>query len=123
MLITQGRSAQYPYEVTAMALDYTRMRESRERFGLSQKELAERIGVRKQTILFYENGRSQPTADRLALLAQILQTNVSYLLGQIEYAGPLTDKQSRFLINTFGPDGKATVRDVTDSALDDLLNE
>lgn len=44
-----------------MAKLVTRIREARQRAGMTQQELAERVGVRRETILHLENGRYNPS--------------------------------------------------------------
>lgn len=39
----------------------TRMREYRARLGLTQEELAGRVGVRRETIVFLEKGKYNPS--------------------------------------------------------------
>ncbi|MBP2146933.1 putative transcriptional regulator [Methanofollis sp. W23] len=39
----------------------TRMREYRARLGLTQEELATRVGVRRETIVFLEKGKYNPS--------------------------------------------------------------
>lgn len=39
----------------------TRMREYRAKTGLTQEELAARVGVRRETIVFLEKGRYNPS--------------------------------------------------------------
>lgn len=60
--------------VTAML--ETKIREYRAKFGMSQEELAERAGVRRETIVHLENGRYNPSL-RLAMnIAKIFGTTV-----------------------------------------------
>jgi putative transcriptional regulator len=44
----------------------TKIREYRAKLGMSQEELAERVGVRRETIVHLENGRYNPSL-RLAM--------------------------------------------------------
>lgn len=44
----------------------TKIREYRAKLGISQEELAERVGVRRETIVHLENGRYNPSL-RLAM--------------------------------------------------------
>ncbi len=39
----------------------TRMREYREKIGITQEQLAKKIGVARQTILFMEKGKYSPS--------------------------------------------------------------
>jgi len=59
-----------------------RLRQLRKENGLTQKELAEKIGVLNYRIYDWENGRSEPSLDDLVLLAQALDVSTDYLLGR-----------------------------------------
>jgi transcriptional regulator with XRE-family HTH domain len=58
-----------------------RVKETRERRGLSQQELADRTGIHVQQVYRIENAKSVPTADTLARLARELDVSADYLLG------------------------------------------
>ena len=49
--------------------------------GISQEELAVRLNVVRQTISKWEKGLTVPDADTLIQIAEILEVNVSELLG------------------------------------------
>ena len=55
-----------------------RIREARESHGMSQMKLAERIERRQATVSDMENGRMQPDATTLVMLAQVLEKPVTY---------------------------------------------
>jgi len=40
---------------------YTKIRELREAAGMTQEELAQRVGVRRETIVFLEKGKYNPS--------------------------------------------------------------
>src|SRR5579859_2155627 len=50
--------------------------------GLTQTQLAERLGVAQQTLAHYEVGRLRVAASMLPTLAQVLGTSVEELIGQ-----------------------------------------
>lgn len=58
-----------------------RIRELRLECGLSQTQLADKIGVATNTISQYESGKSKTSIDVLANLAVELDTTTDYLLG------------------------------------------
>lgn len=60
------------------------IRALRTKKGMSAKELADLIGVKKSTISNYENARSKPKKDTLARIAIALQTSVD----NISYENP-----------------------------------
>jgi transcriptional regulator with XRE-family HTH domain len=57
-----------------------RMTGAREAAGLSQAELAKRLGVKVKTIRAWENDRSEPRANRLQMLAGIMGVSIMWLL-------------------------------------------
>lgn len=58
-----------------------RLRQLREKRGLSRKMLAKKLGVSKETIYRYENNVQNPSLDRTKQIAVILRTSVDYLIG------------------------------------------
>ncbi|MDG4648488.1 helix-turn-helix domain-containing protein [Roseibacterium sp. SDUM158017] len=57
-----------------------RMTGAREAAGLSQSELARRLGVKVKTIRAWENDRSEPRANRLQMLAGMMGVSIMWLL-------------------------------------------
>ncbi|MFC5630080.1 MULTISPECIES: helix-turn-helix domain-containing protein [Streptococcus] len=58
-----------------------RLKELRQEKKLSQKELAEKIGVHYRTLQNWENGESQIKPDKAQALADYFGVSVGYLLG------------------------------------------
>lgn len=58
-----------------------RLKELRQKNKLSQKELAENIGVHYRTLQNWENGESQIKPEKAQLLADYFGVSVGYLLG------------------------------------------
>lgn len=58
---------------------YTKIKEYRERAGLTQSELAEKVGVRRETIVHLENGRYNPSLKLAMDIAEIFQATVEEL--------------------------------------------
>ena len=60
----------------------SRIKQLREQSGLSQVELADRIGVSKQTLYKYENDIiTNIPSDKIESIANTLRTTPSYLMG------------------------------------------
>ncbi|MCI8891597.1 MAG: helix-turn-helix transcriptional regulator [Eubacterium sp.] len=49
--------------------------------GLTQKELADKVGVTNSTISFYEQEERSPSVDMIIRLSKIFNVSVDYLLG------------------------------------------
>jgi putative transcriptional regulator len=57
----------------------TRIKEFRARYSLTQDDLAKRIGVRRETILFIENGKYVPSLKLAHDIAKTLKTTMDEL--------------------------------------------
>lgn len=53
---------------------------AREAAGLTQAELARRLGVRHSTVKAWEDDRSEPRANRLQMLAGVVNVSLMWLL-------------------------------------------
>lgn len=54
----------------------TRIKELRARYDLTQQELAKRVGVRRETIVFVEKGKYNPSLLLAYKIAQVLRANI-----------------------------------------------
>lgn len=59
-----------------------RIAEAINQSGISQTELAKRLGIKQPTVCQYLNGRSMPALDTLANLCKILDLDANYILCQ-----------------------------------------
>lgn len=57
----------------------TRIKEFRARYDLTQEDLARKIGVRRETILFMEKGKYNPSLKLAHDVAKALQTTIDDL--------------------------------------------
>ena len=57
----------------------TRIKELRARYDLTQEDLAKRVGVRRETILFIEKGNYNPSLKLAHDIAKALQTTIDDL--------------------------------------------
>jgi putative transcriptional regulator len=57
----------------------TRIKELRARYDLTQDDLARKIGVRRETILFIENGKYVPSLMLAHNISKVLKTSVDEL--------------------------------------------
>lgn len=59
-----------------------KIKELRLQFGLTQKQLAKRIGVTPSVISYYEHKERYPSPDVIIRLSYIFHTSTDYLLGK-----------------------------------------
>ena len=57
----------------------TSLKSTRESHGMTQQELAERIGVRRETILHLENNRYNPSLEMALKIAQVFDLKIEDL--------------------------------------------
>lgn len=63
---------------------YVRLKEMREKNGLTQRQLAERLGMLQPQYFRYENGTRDVPSELLIQLANLYQVSIDYLLGQTD---------------------------------------
>ena len=56
------------------------IKQMRKEMGLTQKELAERVGVTQQCISDWENGKIEPTISYVAKMSKIFETTIDSLV-------------------------------------------
>jgi DNA-binding XRE family transcriptional regulator len=57
----------------------TRIKELRARYDLTQEDLARKVGVRRETILFMEKGNYNPSIELAHKVAKALKTTIDEL--------------------------------------------
>ncbi len=70
----------------ALAANIRRVRKD---VGLTQAELAERLGIQQSAIAHWEAGNTRPTTERLAQIADALGTTVGRLVAGSDDGAPL----------------------------------
>jgi putative transcriptional regulator len=57
----------------------TRIKELRARYNFTQDDLAKKVGVRRETVLFIEKGNYNPSLKLAHEIAKVLQTTIDEL--------------------------------------------
>jgi putative transcriptional regulator len=66
-------------ERRALKVVKTRIKELRARYDLTQEDLAKKVGVRRETILFIEKGNYNPSLKLAHNIAKVLKTTIDDL--------------------------------------------
>lgn len=74
------------------------LRKLREQKEISQKELAEYLGVSQNAVSSYELGKREPSIDTLVKLADLYEVSVDYLLGHVPLGEDPEDQEGLLLI-------------------------
>jgi transcriptional regulator with XRE-family HTH domain len=86
--------------------------------GLTQPQLAEKIGVHVAQVRRYEAGTSQPTLDVIRSLAVALGVSADELLFAEDERGPSDDLKLQFeAVSRFDPEAKKVVQQVLESMI------
>ena len=72
-----------------MNLDINRLKECREKLGISKQETARRIGISQPAYLRYESGDRKPSLQTTKEIAKVLNTSVDYLIGESDDNNPI----------------------------------
>jgi transcriptional regulator with XRE-family HTH domain len=90
----------------------------RKQKGLTQQQLAEKIGVHVVQLRRYEAGSSQPTLDVIRAMALALGISADELLFDKDERGPSDDLKLQFeAVSRFDPESKKVVQQVLDSMI------
>ena len=97
-----------------------KIRSARKAAGLTQRQLAEKIGVSNTSISNWEKGLSRPDADMIQKLCDVLCLQPNYFYGTDENSGSpaagrstVSDEDIKFAL--FGGDGE-----ITDAMFDEV---
>jgi len=97
-----------------------RLKNAREASGMSQENMADRLGVKLTTVDKWENGAMYPRANRLQMLASLLNVPLLWLLaGSQKVPDPTAGVSNNELMLQKMTDLNAKVREIQ-SDLDDL---
>lgn len=96
----------------------------RKRSGLSQQELADRLGSSKSLISMYESGARKPSSEMLEAIAGFFNVSVYSLSGQGEVQGQsaadqMTDEERRFveMYNALSPERRRAIAEIMEAML------
>lgn len=101
-----------------------KLRQIRKSEGISQEELAERIGVSRQAVTKWETGKGLPDIENMTILAEIFKVTLDELVsGNLTEKGGAAQHTSETAydidVNTHFDINAGSVRDITVSGGDD----
>ncbi|MBE7061102.1 MAG: helix-turn-helix transcriptional regulator [Clostridiales bacterium] len=62
-----------------------RLIEQRKMNKMTQRQVADALGIKQPSYIRYEKGVAQPSLESLVLLANLFDVSVDFLLGRVEY--------------------------------------
>lgn len=74
-------------------LDAVKLCSLRVASGMSQQEIADKLNITRTAYNKYENGKSQPTIDNIAILATVFDVSSDFLIGLTDDIKP--DQQKK----------------------------
>ena len=72
------------------------LKQCRKQQGMSQAELASKLGVTQQAVGKWESGKSSPDPSTVARIAELLNTTADYLLGLYRPVSNVSAPEERF---------------------------
>ena len=80
-----------------------RLKDLRKQSGLTQVDVAEKLGISQPAYASWERGAKKPTQENLVKIAQILNVSVDYLVGNLkEKSDELDNIEMLFRMNSKG---------------------
>ena len=73
-----------PVKEKKMETFAVRLKELRTEYKISQKDLAEKLGISDRAYRYYEEGKRYPDFQGLLMLADCFQVSLDYLVGRSE---------------------------------------
>jgi len=105
-------------KVPAELTFHERLTAMRKERALTQRALAERVGMHISQIRRYESGQSQPTLDAIRKLAVALSVSADMLLFEKDERGPDEDLKLQFeAVLRLDPEEKRVIRSVIESMI------
>lgn len=91
-------------------MDFNNLKLFRKKYGYTQEQIAERIGVSRQAVAKWEKGEALPDIENIVALADIYEVTVDSLVRNVSaYSGAAPDKQHMFGIVRVNDKGQITL--------------
>lgn len=93
-----------------MEFAFNSLRLFRQKYGYTQEQIAEKLGVSRQAVAKWERGDSLPDIENVIALADLYDVSVDSLVRQIAQRFPATEgKKHLFGITKVGENGEITL--------------
>lgn len=91
-------------------MDFNNLKLFRKKFGFTQEQIAERLGVSRQAVAKWERGDSLPDIDNIIALADIYEVTIDSLVRNMTTIGDMTnEKKHVFGVTTVNDKGQITL--------------
>ncbi len=99
-----------------------RIKMLREKYGMTQQELADKLDGAKSTVAMYEKGDRKPSLEILIKLSEIFNCSMDYLMGRTDYKNDIDylNKNNDLISETFTLEKEIT-KDLPSLNINDIL--
>ena len=91
-----------------------RLAELRHDHGMTQRELADKIGVSRGTIGMYEISKRDPDTDTLVKIARVFNVTTDYLLGNTDLVKESVSNKDFYISEDYAEKYNVTKKDLTE---------
>lgn len=101
-----------------------RLKELRKEKKLTQKEIAEQIGIKQNSYSDWETGKNEPNLENIVKLSRILDTSTDELLGrQVNFGDKILNKKNKYDLSVLKESDTQKLYDLKMTFAFDLLDE
>lgn len=61
------------------------IRDARKAMGMTQEQLAQKIGLTKNSVSFYETAKRMPSIETMSIMRHVLDTSLDDLVPEVEF--------------------------------------
>ena len=101
-----------------------KLKELRKEKKLTQKEIAEQIGIKQNSYSDWETGKNEPNLENIVKLSRILDTSTDELLGrQVNFGDKILNKKNKYDLSVLKESDTQKLYDLKMTFAFDLLDE
>ena len=92
-----------------MAINCTNLKLYRKKFGFTQEQVAEKLGVSRQAVAKWERGDTLPDIENIIALADMYEVSIDFLVRNLQNASASEDRKHMFGFTKINDKGQITL--------------